>query len=63
MFHFFQKYKHKKDFAKDVLKESFDTEDSDFQNFYYYHEAVLDRFSTTLDVYDWEHVEAAERKP
>lgn len=46
-----------------MLKQSFDAEESDFQNFYYYHEAVLDRFSITLDLYDWEKAEDVERKP
>lgn len=62
-FHFYQRYQNKKDFMKDIIKESFDSEVANYQDFFYYYEAVLDEMQNTLDLFDWENADIMETKP
>lgn len=63
LLHFYARYSNKKDFLKDVIKESFDTDLINYQDFFYFYEAVLDDFGETLNYFDWENADPVEVKP
>lgn len=63
LLHFYSRYSNKKDFLKDVIKESFDSDLINYQDFFYFYEAVLDDFGETLNYFDWENADPVEVKP
>lgn len=63
LYHFYQRFGDKKKFMKDIISQVFEEQDVNYQDFYYFYEAVFDDFQDTLDVFDWEDSEPEKAKP
>jgi len=48
---------------KDIIKESFDSDVVNYQDFFYFYEVVLDEMQKTFDLFDWENSDLLETKP